>query len=723
MHLTSHIFPIVLTAGLCAGTAFAAPNPDDPPFVFAPNGVFGVPWGAGNYAWPQQLFWKEGMASEIAAKKNDMVTAANAILGDGRMPVLSCITTTPDLLMATGGDKTAGVSDYSQLPGWKEWGAWRKAHPEYDAITWDGDSYFPPQGYISPMMVMGPEDRPSGMSSATYGDFTGNRLGRLALEVGARGIFAADAVEGMPSGNLDFAPIVVEAFAAWAKTTIPAGTPSEQADYILKNLHPEWDDFRAHALANFYAQVAQPLLDAGLEPLVGAQTNLDPLLRRLGGTDYRIFLEHLPAKNWFFNYELQSDGSRALQPWWTQALSLGLFACREPDMRVGAQIDCDISYFWDAVANLPKDKAWGKAYLTHLMLGSSWVHVANRDGTVRRALQAYQRSYWDAGVVDADELALVRDHIPRRPFGAAIYYSVSIERTKERTAGKTTNWYLAATMQQNAVSGAPAGYFVSDAALAALPASSYPNAWIVLGAEDLSTDERAKLEAIAPVFADPYTPDMAARRRWAESLPIHFEGDGLGGFSFVDQHDQVILLVSNSLDVAITGSWVLSGVTNGSFSLMPLRGGDPLKLEVKDGSGRMEISLGANETRVYAIKGLVAPAGESPPGTGGNIPPATGPTKTDRGCGCHLGETRTAPWPLAGGIGLFLFLGLGFRCARGVSAITHGLMVPRSLRHLDTAVHSSDRHAGTWARPASVSAAMLKQRASEKLLPASSLQS
>ena len=661
MSLTTRILPFLVAMGLFLGNAHAAPNPDDPPFVFAPNGVFGIPWGAGNYAWPQQLFWQEGMAGEIAAKKNEMVAAAKGILGDGRMPVFSCISTTPDLMMATGGDQTLGVADNSQLPGWKEWGQWRKAHPEYDAITWDGKAYFPPQGYISPMMMMGPADRPSGMSTATYGDFAGNRLGRLALEVGARGIFAADAVEGLPSGNLDFAPVVVEAFAAWTKTTIPAGAPADQADYILQNLHPEWDDFRAHALANFYAQVAQPILDAGLEPLVGAQTNLDPFLRRLGGTDYRIFLQHLPAKHWFFNYELQSDGSRELQPWWAQVLSLGLFACREPDMRIGAQIDCDISYFWDAVANLHKDKPWGKAYLTHQMLGASWVHVANRDGKVRRALQAYQRSYWDAGGVADDELALVRNHIPRRPFGAAIYYSVDIERTKERTAGKGTNWFLATTMQQNAVSGAPAGYFVSDAALAALPPSSYPNAWIVLGAEDLTKGERAKLEAIAPVFADPYSPDMALRRRWAESLPIHFEGDGLGGFSFVDQHDQVILLVSNSLDTASSGHWVLSGVPNGSFSLVPLRGGNPLKLEVKDSAGRVAISLGANETRVYTIKGLVAPSGESVPETGETPPPVTGTTKTTAGCECGVRAAHGSHGLPTGGTGLFLFIGFGLR--------------------------------------------------------------
>jgi len=653
-----------LVSILPSATALCAPNPDKPPFVFDNNGVFGIPWGAGNYALPQQLFWKEGMAADIAAHKSEMVAASAGIISDGRMPVLSCISTSPDLLMATGGDASQNVTDNSQLPGWKQWGLWRQSHPEYDAITWDGKPYFPPQGYISPLMVMGPADRPNSMSDATYGDFAGDRLGRLALEVGARGIFAADAVEGMPSGNLDFSPVVVEAFAAWAKTTIPTGTPSDQADYILAELHPEWDDFRAHALANFYAQVAKPIIDAGLEPLVGAQTNLDPFMRRLGGTDYRIFLQHLPAKNWFFNYELQSDGSRQLQPWWTQVLSLGLFACREPDMRLGAQIDCDISYYWDAVANLGKDKAWGKAYLTHMMLGASWVHVANRDGSVRRALQAYQRSYWDAGGVDPQELALVLAHVPHRPFGAAIYYSVDIERTRERTAGKGVNWFIPTTMQQNAWFGAPAGYFVSDVALDLLPKSSYPNAWIVLGGEDLKSDERAKLEAIAPVFSDPYSADMKVRRSWANTLPIHFEGDGISGFSFVDQNDEVILLVSNTLDNPASGQWVLSGVASGSFTLVPLRAGDPIALELKDGAGKAAISLGPNETRVYSIKGLVEPSGGTNGTPSSNNPATTGDTKSDSGCSCRIVRSGSGSSSSSDLARWLILLGLGFGLVR-----------------------------------------------------------
>lgn len=633
---------------LATGSAAAAPEPDHPPFVFETDGVMGVPWGAGNYHLPQQLFWEEGMADDIDAHLMEMQNASAGVLSEGRMPVLSCITTSPDLLIATGGDAELGVRDESATPGWAEWGQWRASHPEYDAITWDGEPYFPPQGYISPMMPMAPEDWPAGIENATYGDWSGDRLGRLALRIGARGIFAADAVEGLPGGHLDFAPAAVAAFAAWVGEPIPPGTVVEQADYILTHLHPEWNDFRAHAIANFYARVAQPIIDAGLTPLVGAQTNLNPIQRRMGGTDYRIFLEHVPAEYWYFNYELQSDGGRALQPWWQQVLDAGLFASREPDMPMGVQIDCDIQEFWDAVANLGEDEAWGRRYLSQHLLGVGWVHVAKRDGSVRRAIQAIQRSYWDAGTVDAEEHALIMERIPRRPFGAAIYYSVQIERAKERASTKNSNWFLEATMQQNACVGAAAGYFVSDAALDALQADAYPDAWIVLGAEDLTDAERAKLEAIAPVFADPYTPDQEVRRDFARSLPIHFEGDGLSGFSFVDQYDEVVLLVSNCTDTATSGHWVVSGVPDGTWTAHALLGAsEELSLVVEDGRGRLPLELAGNETKVYALAGLVEPRGEATPPPVVEGPSAeeddTGHDEASRGCGCRQAQGHGAP--------------------------------------------------------------------------------
>jgi len=195
-----------------------------------------------------------------------------------------------------------------------------------------------------------------------------------------------------------------------------------------------------------------------------------------------------------------------------------------------------------------------------------------------------------------------------------------------------------------------------------LPKSSYPNAWIVLGGEDLKSDERAKLEAIAPVFADPYSADMKVRRSWANTLPIHFEGDGISGFSFVDQNDEVILLVSNTLDSPATGQWVLSGVATGSFTLVPLRAGDPIALELKDGAGKAAISLGANETRVYSIKGLVEPSGATNGTPSSNNPAATGDTKSDTGCSCRIVRPGSGSSPdMARWL---VLLGLGFGLVR-----------------------------------------------------------
>ncbi|MEN9355348.1 MAG: hypothetical protein RL318_2673, partial [Fibrobacterota bacterium] len=95
------------------GPTTPGPNPDFPPFVMERNGVFQIPWGAGNYTWPEQLFW-ENMPDLFNQHGQEMTAGGDGVEASGRAPIMSCVAWGYEYKAATGGDPANGIGDKSQ---------------------------------------------------------------------------------------------------------------------------------------------------------------------------------------------------------------------------------------------------------------------------------------------------------------------------------------------------------------------------------------------------------------------------------------------------------------------------------------------------------------------------------------------------------------------------------------------------------------------------------
>lgn len=567
------------------------PNPDFPPFVTERNGVFDYPWGAGNYTWPEQLFW-EGMPQLNNHHLQEMIDGAIGMEAQGKVPVMSCVAWGYEYLAATGGDAALGIGDKSKAEGWSDWGTWLTPRKQkYFAQDANGDVYYPAAGYVTPMMPLDSADWPEGIRDATFGDFAGLKLGRLANRIHSRGFFAADFVVGL-YGSSDYHPRVIDDFQRWAGVSVPGATVVERYNVLRAKYWSRYNDFKAERYARFYARAAKTILESGREPLIGGQILQNAGLVRTSGNDFRIYLKHLPAKNWYFNIELQSDGGRPVPPYWSASSGMGGHCARSPEFPFGAHMDARESSFFTAVKNAKKDSAWGEKYLKHAWLSVGWTHVANIDGSVRRAAQAFQRAYWDAGGIDTQIVALVRAHIPRHPFGPAFYFSTDLERQIE-DANLNNNYYWFEPLAIGwCRQGVPGGYFVSDTALANLTPANRPSGWF---ATVNNPKEKARLEALAPIL------DASQVR---DSCPLSFEGDSLGGFAFIDKNGNVIVVVSNAKETPVTGALRFAKVEDGSYKLTELLGSQKGKLVISNHSGKIPLSVEGRDTRVFQIDGL-----------------------------------------------------------------------------------------------------------------------
>jgi len=592
---------------------------DRPCFMTEKGGVHGQPWGAAGFSWPQMLFWEGNQ--EIASKYLEMTSAADGMDADGRAPLLGTVAWGFDMIAATGGDQATGIEDRSTWDGYRQYAEWigaRKA--DYLAMNSKGEVAYPGQGYISFMMPMKSEDIEPGMdSNATFGTWAGERLGKLAYKVHCRGVSAADFFVGIALGT-DFHPRVLDAFARWAgkhgqSVTLPNSDVPGKWSYIQSNFQPLWYDFISSQHATFYEGVGRVLLDSGKVPMVGGQIANDPAIGRLWGNDLRIMTENLPAKYWDFMVEVQSAGDRDTPPQWRGLMSMGANASRVPDAPIGIMLDADIADFWNANSRAGHKKDWGWKYLKHLWLSSGWVHVANRDGSVRRAAQAFQRSFWDAGGTDPLQMQAILEHIPRHPFGPAIYYSVGIERSFEVPPPPNTDtpnyYYLLVKLQRDiglselpsnkplVMQGINIGYWVSDLSAQNVTGANAPSAWIVYESDRLPSAERSVLSAIAPIIDPEKNPAML------DSLgPVRATGDGLNCLAFVDQNNSVMVLVTNYQGSQSKGTLQFRNVENGDFAASGLMGTPDHALHIQNNAGQFTINVPSRETYVYEIPGL-----------------------------------------------------------------------------------------------------------------------
>ena len=617
--------PLLLCAGLLAQAVGLelrphgkpGPDPDHPPFVFERNGVFQIPWGAGGYRWPEQLFWED--MSQVDDKYLEMVRSTDEVETQGKVPVMGSVAWGYEYQAAIGGDSAHGLSDMRREEGWRQYGTWLSARKDkYFAQDWEGKIIYPYAGYVTPLMPLDPEDWPAGIPYATFGDFAGERLGRLANRIRLRGMFAADFVVGLYGSNHDFHPRVIDDFEKWSGLDVPGTTVKERADLIKARHWSRYNDFKGDRMARFYTRMAETIRSAGREPLVGGQILPHAASVRGTGNDFRLYARMLPPKNWFFQVELQSDGGRPVPKYWEASSNMGGHAARAPMFPLGAHMDAYAGEFWGAVRGGGHDDAWGRRYMKHAWLSVGWTHVANLDGSVRRAPQAFQRGYWDAGGVDTPIVALVRDHIPRHPFGPAFYYSTDLERQSEGTGNPNFYYWFEPKAVAWRLQGIPSGYFVSDTALDGLArdTANWPSGWMVyvdnLGKTKLTDAERKRLEKIAPILTEDQILD---------SCPLSFTGDSLGGFGFIDQNGSVIVLVSNASSRKVEGRLNFNRVIDSVYQIRELLGPVDTRLRVVGGRARFGLTLEGRETRIFEIPGLRERSRRHLTGPGRPLPP------------------------------------------------------------------------------------------------------
>jgi hypothetical protein len=587
----------LVSASLLGFSAFlckipAAPDADRPPMVHETNGVYDFSWGSSGLEWPQKLFY-EHVPMVNNHHLGEMRAIADSHEASGKIAMIGGVYWGWEYRSAIGGDPAQNLPDLSQTPGWKQYGEWLHARTHYFARTWDGEIWFPNAGYITPLMPLDEADWPEGIPNANFGDWLGVKLGNFALHTHNRGLMAADFVVGLYGAHIDFNHRVLDDFASWAGVNIPGETIRQRADVVVGTLWPEFSDYRSHKMANFYARMAKTIQAGGRVPVVGGQILPNPALARGWGSDFRIYLEHLPAENWLFQIELQSDWGRPVPEYWESSSAIGLLAGRDPDIPLGAHMNSNDDSFWFAADMAGISREWGVKSLKHQWLSVGWTHVATSEGGIRRAPLYYQRGYWDSGTVPDEWVDLIYAHIPRKPWGPAIYYSVAIERTFDVSGN---DWYRIAwaipTFRED--QSLPSGYFASDWSLDHLQPHAYPTCWLVYEAQHLPALERAKLEAIAPVVGT--TADAL------QYSPLRFEGDGIGGFGFIDQNDSKIILVSNASKQAVSGRMHLKGLPDGQHTLHGKLGTPTLEVVMASGVGSVDLNLPAGESWVFEIR-------------------------------------------------------------------------------------------------------------------------
>jgi|GEM_PF-1320349 len=579
------------------------------------SNVLGQAWGAGGESWPEQLFWQDVPFNQ--QHYWDMVQSADGLAASGYMPVGGNVAWGFDLENANGGE--AGFNDFSQEGGYMQYAAWMDPREgTYFALGPNGDISYPAQGYVSFSMPMLPDDLSNSSQPETFGKWAGQSLGNLALTYHLRGFLDADFFIGVYIPD-DWHPRLINSFEAWNGTTVPGTTVQARHDYVTQNLTPQWLDFVNAGQVSLLAEVDNTLLANGVSPFSGGQLSSDPQLSRYSGSDPRAWETQIPGKYWYFVVENESQGDRSTPTDWTASYSIGASASRVPDVPMGVDMDgfCGDS---DIKAAL---------YNKHLWLSAGWTYIVNRDGSVRRASQVFQRNNWDAATACPDQVAVMRAHVPTHPFGPALYYSDNVARQLE-SPSSSYYWFYNYLQRgivtrfatdypwvqpwEGVVQGVNLGYWMSDATdPSTLKPADIPSAWMLYDADLLPADELAKLQALAPVY-DIMLP-QGSTQGGANALsgadlavaagPVHTTGNGLNMLAFVDQNGSVIIMVTNQdATDQPAGLLVFNNVSNGNFNLLGLLGTPSSTMTVTNNAATVPISVAAYDTVVYEIPAL-----------------------------------------------------------------------------------------------------------------------
>jgi PKD repeat protein/uncharacterized protein YceK len=575
-----------------------------------PGTVFYQAWGAGGGAWPDQLFWQDVPFN--SQHLNDMILAADNIASSGALPLGGNVAWGFDLLNANGGEPN--FADYSQQGGYMQYAAWMDPREgTYFALGPDGTISYPGQGYVSFSMPMLADDLPSGSAPETFGKWAGESLGNMAVAMHLRGYYDADFFIGVYLPD-DWHPRLIDSFESWSGATVSGATVPARANYVEQNLNPEWIDFVNAGQVSFLVEVGNTLLAKGVTPVSGGQLSFEPAYARATGSDPRAWETQLPGNDWIFLVENESQGDRSTPSDWTASYSIGASASRVPDVPMGVDMD---GFCGDSVLE-------AALYNKHLWLSAGWTYITNRDGSVRRASQVFQRNNWDGESACADQVAVMREHIPTHPFGPAFYYSDNVERYFESPNSEASYYNFYSYLQRSIATrtaslpqpqyyqvaqGINLGYWISDATdPSTLKPIDYPSAWLLYDSNRLPADELVKLKAVAPVY-DLMNAGSSGTLPGATAAlaagPVHATGTGLNLLAFIDQNGSVILMVTNQdATDQNAGALVFNNVSNGNFNLIGLLGTPNTTMTVANNAATVPISVAAYDTVVFEIPAL-----------------------------------------------------------------------------------------------------------------------
>jgi fibronectin type 3 domain-containing protein len=558
---------------LASGIVQAAPSSDTPGSEALT--VDAISWGFGNMQWGKQLFWDHGDTSLLVNSR----ASADKSLSQGVSPLISAVNWPG---ANRWGDTTDTVTGFQHADkAWVAYTYWEYAHDSLTPVLNTG-SYISvlgspngikwtaapgtsnDVGWIAPAEPLGVADCPDGRTTCTWGDWAAEKVARLCAADHDVGVATADYVEGFPNtfaNQIDFNPRVIAAFGDSIGITIPGATVAAQATYITTNLMSKWLDYHDKSYAHFYSEIARKVqLYSGRIPLNQAQIAWDVATGRWLGKDLRLFYAARPnPANWFFMAEMQGDNDRPMQSVGFETGIFGTLAAWEPSFPLGAKMNIVDSYDTLSLnsAGIPLTDT-GSIYDRN-WLNISFIHVANRNGTLRRGVQAFQYGYNDLQQLGHAAVTTAIDkYIPRRAYGPAFFYSDTMIK-KHESQGSI---FGLEAESDTAWMHAPHGYYVTEVALDSLKPTAIPTCWIVTEPNLLVASERAKLTKYAPVVG---TPDSA----YNYYSPI--KGSGASGnckaWGFVAQDSSLVVVATNTAKGTQTYSISVAGLPAGPDTL------------------------------------------------------------------------------------------------------------------------------------------------------------